>query len=312
MFSVSDVAPGDASRIAGAYRAVTFSAPHVDLCRSGLFVNGATASADGRLGRGAGVEAVSARAVGWRDPPTRGLWSPIAQQLDRHRAWRERVGERPAGWDLLFLDANVEAVSERGIVISTAEGVFEAVAPGDHEALVYRQNLRLLARVQGLEMRAIGRLRLERPRTLELLAVSAVAMELPDTWCGRVNLGLDRLLATHMPRGEDSPAAELQQRADPLEPLRRRIRRVVLGGRATLPSEAFREIESDTAELRRQMLPTAATVLSELASAANATERDFSGQRWRPSDAIATAWLRAAVYERATTAELARCSWEAS
>jgi hypothetical protein len=129
-YTRSDIAPGDAGRAAGAYDGAANIGdavlPHRELCRSGLFVSDATASADGRLGAGQRVRAVRA------SEPS--LWSsevlaakfavPLADQLAKLAARDADPDElRPAGWDLVFVE---------GIVVGGAGGRGVAAARAAH------------------------------------------------------------------------------------------------------------------------------------------------------------------------------------
>ncbi len=315
-FSVTDVMPGDPGRARHAYRTGDFAGvalAHHEMCRGGLFVNAATASSDGRLGRGAAVKAVKAAGASWTDEPLSRLWTtPVDEQLERHARFSElSAAERPAGWNLVFMDCEVVGTTERSLVLSRDGAAFQAVAPSDHELLSFRHDLKQLGKHPGMNLRVIGRLRLDQPRTVDLLAARCDALSLPEGWGDRVNLGLDTLAGAHVP-ASDGPAIPVElsgQLPSSLEPMRRRLRRVALGGRATLPPEAIEEVAREVSTLNAQMMPTAAAVLDALASAASASLRDISGERQRLAEPFALAWLRASVFERAATSELVRDTW---
>ena len=85
---------------------------------------------------------------------------------------------------------------------------------------------------------------------------------------------------------------------DPLAPVRRRLERLVLGGRGTLGAAALRSVEHERAALEKRQLGTASTVLHDLAGAALDRTRD-----------LALAWLVTSTYERTATRELRRAAW---
>ncbi|MDY7085125.1 MAG: hypothetical protein SYR96_08480 [Actinomycetota bacterium] len=108
---------------------------------------------------------------------------------------------------------------------------------------------------------------------------------------------------------ESSPAPESSSvvgAAPPLHLVRHQLERVVATGRAALLSGA----EEDARRLSAAHLVTAATVVRALGAAGVRRTRDVFG-RLDPHDAerLADAWLTAAVYEQAATAEATRVAW---
>jgi hypothetical protein len=317
IYTRADVAPGDAGRAAGAYDAAAGIGdavlPHRELCRAGLFVADATASADGRLGAGQQVRAVrAAEPSRWDHPLLAERWQqPLDAQLAAVAAHEAATDDlRPAGWDLVFVEGTifpgVIVVGGRALELHTAH---------DHRVLAARDNLAILMRAPGLRVRAIGRVRLSAPRRLDLLALGPAADEtrlaLPDAWHGRANLHYDKL---SVPAPGDVVVPELARAGavagDLLEPLRRRVERVALGGVATLPVHALAEIEREAASLAERALRGGAEVLRDLAAAASDGERTMTGARRaldRPR--FARAWLRAALYDVAARRRLAVASW---
>ena len=128
LWSVADVAPGDARRAASAGDATVrlgeSRLTHRALARAGLMVSGATASATRQLGAGSSVRAVAAHGAAWTQEPLAGLWrQPIAEQV--HRAFAALalpVTERPAGADLLFLAVHGAGWRATGCVPSPTTG----------------------------------------------------------------------------------------------------------------------------------------------------------------------------------------------
>ncbi|WP_133875344.1 hypothetical protein [Paractinoplanes brasiliensis] len=94
--------------------------------------------------------------------------------------------------------------------------------------------------------------------------------------------------------------------APPLHLVRHQLERVVATGRAALLSGA----EEDARRLSAAHLVTAAAVVRALGAAGVRRTRDVFG-RLDPHDAerLADAWLTAAVYEQAATAEATRVAW---
>jgi len=245
--------------------------------------------------------------------------------------------ERRAGWDLLFLQGIVIGVHGPSLIVAVeADGrwppiALRCLAPNDNPALRYRENLRQLSRCPGLPIQFIARVRLEEPRTVHLLAVgpwersenpdepsAPPFLKIPGDSRARVNLGLDRMRGSWLVGAGDAgtvaaltPRDEESSLPDPLAPLRRRIHRVALGGRGTLPPEAGDAVCAEIASFERRMLPNAAEVLRELVESAASMERTLSGQRKAASaDILARAWIRAAAYEGAATRALHRAAWD--
>ncbi|MBP0448357.1 hypothetical protein J5Y04_02165 [Kitasatospora sp. RG8] len=232
---------------------------HREFSRAGLVVQGATRSANGRLGAGASVKAVRAAGAAWTAEPAAGLWAePAATQVERAlSAATVPYESRPAGSDLLFLDVTLLGAAPHGAagpvrLLADCDGLVVALrAAHDHPGLAFRGNLALLATAPGLRLRVIGRLeRAARPE-LRLLAVAPAplapapdgpgqaglhdqvglpSLALPADRAGRVNLGLERLqtadlslperLAGPFPQPLPGPVPErLHDPADPVGPV---------------------------------------------------------------------------------------------
>jgi hypothetical protein len=304
LWSLGDVAPGDAHRCQFAY--VTslelgeLTLEHRALGRSGLVLEGATAAANRRLGMGRGVVATDAPGVGFDAVPLVSLWeTPLGEQLDR--AWAARgEDERHAGDDMLFMRCGVLGATREALALQTDTGVLlHAVAPSGHAELAYRRNLQLLARAAGMAVWVLGRIVYARPRTLALLAVASPMLRVPSDWGGRVNLGLDRLRPEHLPAGAIGGAASLANAepaaVDPLDPLERRLQQVLLGGRSAASAAAASGFARDEAALARSQLATGAELLARL--------------RQSQPEHLAEAWLAARLYVAAASARLQREAW---
>ncbi len=322
MYSRSDINAGDAGRAAGAYDAAAGIGdavlPHRELCRTGLFVGDATASADGRLGAGQKVRAVrSSEPSLWSTEPLASRFTvPIETQLSSiatHDAAPEE--QRPAGWDFLYLEGllvsgggNVGVVAQGGIPV-------RFTTPLEQRVLAVRDNLVILTRAAGIAVRVIGRVRVGTPRQVEILALGPAPGEtrlvFVDAWHGRANLAYDRLsVAAHDPSAVTIPVAPSPPTADLLAALRRRIERAVLGGAGTLPTHAIGELDREASQLAERALRTGSDVLRDLASLAHDAGRGATGVRRKlDHEAFARAWLRAALYEDAARRRLGVASW---
>ncbi len=336
MWTLSDVYPAGANRVIGAYLGGisigdTSLAP-TDLCRAGLMLQHAAGSPDGRLSMGKNVRAVTSDAGDWNSETLRPLWEhPLAAQLDR--AWQALalpIPERPAGSDLIFLDGHVVGAHDDALIIEAHTGgdekvLIRCVASVLNEALAYRDNLRLLARAPGLNLRFIGRLDFDQPHQIALLAIanapqddaiatSAPSLALPDTWRARVNLGLDRLQTGFITHTEARPTKanliETDQMPTPLEILRRRLQRLVYGGRMTLRAEITPALEREALQLDHRLLSQGATLLRALAISGLPRGRTWTGEHEvTDPQALARCWLAATVYDEAATRAIMRSRW---
>lgn len=316
IWSLSDVAPGDAERCFMAY--VTplalgdATVDHRSLCREGLSVQNATAAANRRLGSGRSVSAVSTDGVAWTDPSLVRLWdTPFEVQLDRAWSVRERpIDERCAGDDLLFVRCSVLGAHDDALLLQAGSTTLHGIAPSAHAELRYRHNLAVLATAAELPLLVVGRIAYSRPRTLLLLAIATVSgtngLRLPEEWNGRVNLGLDVLPSDQArPRTVTrAPAESAEPRLDPLDPLKRRLQQVLLGGHSAVSQTTWSGFERDERLLARNQMPTAAALLRQLRDAAIG-EADAATRRNR----LARAWLAGRTYVAAAEARLQRLGW---
>jgi hypothetical protein len=224
VWSVSNVKPGGPERVrSAAQEAVALGEAgltHQQLSRGGLVLSGGTANPDGRLGAGLKVRAVSAPGCPWSAEPLR----------SRFGAAREAP--------LMLLDLTVAASTETALLAVDVDGTpLRLLAPPTAPGTVFRDNLRLLAAAPGLRFLAVGRPSADSARTIELLAVGGGDLRLPDHLGGHADLGLDRLSAAFLiPSGPAPPFPPEIETVDPLSAFRRRLARVVSGGRRTLNS----------------------------------------------------------------------------
>jgi hypothetical protein len=331
-WTVADVVPGEAERVAAAYGAPVelgdLVLSHRELGRSAVYVQRATGSADGRLGAGGGVGAVRAGDAGWESEPLSALWArPLAEQLDAvFAALAVDRTLRRAGWDLLFLDGVVVGVRQAALVLATEAGDVGCYAPGDHEALPYRRNLRLLGAAPGLRLRVVGRVLTERVRAIALLAAGpapaaagadadagppdepepSLRLRLPPEWLGRANLGVDALQSAHLTGAEraavELPAGSGSAPPDPLDAVGRRLGQALTGGRATQAETAWADIDREAALLRRRQMGGAAARLEALRAA---SVRGLPDGRRR----FALAWAAARTYQVVARNRLSRTGW---
>ena len=313
MWTVADLMPGGAERASTAGDGIVTIGEavlsHRDLARAGLVVSGATSSDNGQLGAGKAVRAVRAAGAGWAEEPVDRLWrEPFAEQVQRaFSASAVPVRDRPAGGDLLFLRVEVVGVAGDAVLGVTPDGLPIALTiASDHEALPYRDNLRVLTGAVGADLRVIGRLDPHRRTTVQALAIAPASpdagLALPARWSGRADLGFDRLHRSHVRVDPTVPGVAIGPggaTGDPaLHLLRRHVERVVDGGRAVQALAG-----DDGRRLRRARIDTGAVLLAELHGAAGFRNRDVFGRITADDgSAFAEAWLATAVYERAASA----------
>ncbi|MEU5387332.1 hypothetical protein [Kitasatospora cineracea] len=326
--------PAEAARLARAaadrpLRLGETSLAHRDLARGGLILQGATRTASGRLGAGAGVRAVGAAGAHWHQPPVARLWEvPAGAQVERAlHAERTPYELRAAGSDLLFLD--VTLLGARTVPGSAAPLLFAdcaglpvaLLAAQGHPRLAFAANLALLAAVPGLRLRIIGRLeRAAHPR-LHLLAAApesgpGPSLALPEAYRQRVSLGFDALQHADLPPAPVGPAGAPPAAGlapqPPLHLLARPLEQAVTGGRSALSARLARSAAGEEAHLRTAGLVTAGHLLTALRAAAADQRRDTFG-RLRTDDhhAYATAWLAAAAYREELATALCAAAWSA-
>lgn len=329
LFTVNDVAPGDARRALASYRATVrlgeASLTHGELSRGGLFVQGATASADRRLGAGARVSAVSAAGATFDEEPLAPLFRRrFGEQVARALA----AGDQVEGPALVFL---------RGTLVGPAPGgAFFAIEahPGDptkpaapivtlamssaEDVFACNENARLLRAAVGTRLAVVGKVSRRRPRVVEALAIGGVegSLALAEGSKGKVQLAFEKLARGHLrpatPAADATAITALLRGAsssdtvsiDPVGALERRVARMVLGGRRSLTSSASREVATEAAALSAALLPTARRALEELLAASAGLERSPGS-----SLGLLDAWMRAHVVARSLRATLARSGW---
>lgn len=315
VYTISDILPADASRARGAYDLpVTLgdtALSHRELTRSGLFVQGATASADLRLGAGKGVKAVRANTVSnFASPGLSQLFEPsLDAQLDR--AFAALNGESaalPKSASLVFVRATVLGGDGTGVAVSVEGHRLCLAAADDHPLLAYRDNLRLLTELVGRELRVVGHIVPQRARTLAPIAIEAGAttLALPEPFGRRANLGLDSLSRSQLVAPKTTPLELTSPPSpDPLATVRRRLIGIALGGTRALPPEALTRIDRERAALAAALMPAAAMALGVLAAACTRATNPKKGQLPR----LYESFLALSCYERAATLSLQRAAF---
>ncbi len=277
---------------------------HADLAREGMLAAQLAVSADGRISGGRGTQAVRAEGGSWFAPPLDTFWQvPWSEQIERYLRARELSPiDRPAVKGLVFVDATLAGAAAGGVVLATAHTNLLAVAAHESPQLAYVDNLRRLAEVSGAAVRLIAR-----PVGRRRVAPIALAASwLPENYRGHVDLGLEWLRGSDLP-GDAAPTRvswELPDDTAPLHPLRRRVERIVEGGRAAATGDA------GETERMGQFLPYAAALARRL-EATSRPCRDAYGRLATESEAedFTRAWLAAATYVATALRAAERDDW---
>jgi hypothetical protein len=145
-------------------------------------------------------------------------------------------------------------------------------------------------------------------------AVEPPELKLPAAWTQRCNMGLDKLDRTMILRHSPTPVYVQDLPTPPvpdvLEPLRRRLQRLVYGGRITARGPVLDDMRREAARLRQLMMPQGAELLERLASAAVEAERTLTGERlYRDHESLSRAWMAGTSYLAAAQRGLERISW---
>lgn len=339
--SLSDIQPGDASRILQAWKSgvsvAGLAISHRDLSRQCLLVSKATRSPDGRLGGASSAQAVTVPGSGWDAAPIAAAFrKPLAEQLDDcFQRQRIPMAERPAGFDLVFVTGNVMGCNAAELIIEQQAGFPLRLSISiDCDAIPFRENLTLLSRASGLRLQCVARVNFLRPGHLELLAIAPARfkdsepidseqkpmplndrpeLRLGSSTAFHMDIGLDELQRSDLTRAEYQPVeVHLPEPLDSLrdDVLSRWLRAIALGGRHAVPSGSVTAAVRDAGMLKRRMKPTAAALLLSLTRAAIGTHNDIMGVRF-PADAqhLGTHWLAAAVANRAAVSCLQHSGW---
>jgi hypothetical protein len=318
LWNIPAITPGGVERIraaaSGPVAVGESGLSHEALSRKGLLLSSGTASADRRLGTGAGVRAVAASEAAWTEEPLAALWRvPLSRQVARVFAAADKPdGLRPSGDGLVFLTARVLGTAGPALRVRAGGEAGDRTVHLLGADTTVADNLRLLAGLPGAELLVVARPHTDRPATATALAISAdpEVLRLPAAWGGRVNLGLDRLQRSFLVNTESPRALATGEcgRA-PIQLLEHWAERVVIGGRSIA---VVASAEADRARLRRLGLAGTARILGELSAAARDQHRDAFGRLITADDAaFPRAWMRAGEYLRAFHRHTTRHSWDA-
>nr|VDG62433.1 Uncharacterised protein [Streptococcus thermophilus] len=269
VWQLPSVVPGDETQVDQAYRASAGFAElglnHHDLARSGLLLTHATASADGRLGRGAKVRA-SARTPDESAVPAKDWW----------------VG-----------DGVLAGVEDGGLhpvlVVETDDGPLRCqVTPAAEQLGV--PTLRVLASAVGVEVQL--RLRQRRPEEPGRSPWVLIGVGHDGTW---VFPGLDRPNEHWLGAPHDvAPKAVASSRVEPATVLRRWRDAVARQGRRGATGTNRDRLMADAAWLRAHASGHRADLLECLAEAAAAGTRGFDGRFRADVSDLPRRWLAVA------------------
>lgn len=327
MASVSDVQPGDASRLRQAWKSgvdvAGMSISNRELSRSALLISQATRSADGRIGGGQSARAVAVKTDGWScDAIQKRFEESLTAQIEKCFTLQTLPFEqRPAGSDLVFITAEIMGYMGHRLIARdiNSDHSLQFSIPIDHEDVPFRENFCLLARAPGQFWQCIGRVQMNQPSAVSLLALSPHSIggehsfSLPDGMSFHIDLGFDELSRSHFTKAERSPVQLPVQAATNTvsdDVLFRWLRAIAIGGRHAVPSGKVNAMVRDARHLAKQLRPTASALLTNLAETAVSTSTDLRGLRFPAnSESLAQHWLAAEFAYRSSKRHLAQKMW---
>jgi hypothetical protein len=302
IYQVVETRPGDANLINQAYRGgidlgeTTASAQVIS--RSRIDVQNLTSSPDGRLGKGGKTR--------WAIQPVQEGHAADLSTLHCH--WTNDIREQisrvfdatatpeqplPRDRNLVCVQGTIVAAKGAGVLFQPVDcnATLTLGIAMDNAAVMYRQNLQMLARCPGLSIEIFARLRLNQAGWMDALSFRALSEEVtfPDHWLGRCHLGLDALQRHHFQntqryvedveqqRKQPSPAEHnvlirnavdtRSSKSDLFPGLEKRCAAMVIGGRSSVGSISSRTHRQDHARLVARGQRTAAGLLNHLAMA---------------------------------------------
>ena len=281
IYTVSEVRPGDAQVARDAYAGgielgpVVLPAKH--LARHVLLGSNLTASADGRLGRGRDVKVAEQRASSWlEDPIARRFEQPFCDQCEViFQASNNPIVSQRAGWNFVFLRGRVLGAAGPELLfhVDQTEQCVRLAIANEQPALCFRENLRMLCHTSGLKLSVVGRLDLEDPNKvypLALMEAEGSELSLPESFGGRVFMGLDELQSRNLPNRLPKPihagSGVVSSDADPLAALRRRWIGSMLAGMGRRGQSDSRLVQQEISDLTRRGFDTGAKLLHALSS----------------------------------------------
>ena len=345
VYQFTETRPGDSQLVRQSYRGGIdlgeISLQGYQLCRTGLVVQDARASLDGRLGKGKNTRwAVQGKsrllkAVEDNDPVP-SLEAQIRQVFENAR---QPMEFRHGGWDLLTIDAELIGVSGAAI-LAHVEGAcrpWHLCLPIDDPELPFRSNMEMLARCPGLRLRCVVRLKLDSAGFADLLAIftpsdsrqddettgsasgSRPKLHLPEERGGLCNLGLDILARHYFDQVKRWPKElSLEERReviktdDGLAELDRRLGAMVLGGYRAIANVNSQSFRRDEARLRRRTQVTCANLIEMLSVAASAmsqTGATTGVDRSAYAVDLSEAYLACSTYLNRARMEFHRQAW---
>jgi hypothetical protein len=287
IYSASEVRPGDAQLARDAYlggiEIGSLIQPAKRLARGLYLGTDLTASRDGRLGRGKGVKFAEQGSSTWEVAPTQGRFRrPLSDQWDAAYAQAALPADAlPAGWDWVFCIGSVLGAAGAELLFQPAghDLPLRLAIANESESLCFRENLRMLSHAPGLRLYVIARMNLQEPRIVYPLAVAQVEgeprnagaphLQIPESWCGRVCLGFDKIQSNHLAHAQATAlvltALSMQPDRDhPLGSLRRRWIATMLSGFASQRPGGTNTLGAETALLTRIGFRTGAALLDSL------------------------------------------------
>ncbi|MDB5385632.1 MAG: hypothetical protein JWM11_1278 [Planctomycetaceae bacterium] len=330
--TVSDVQPGNASRINQAWQSgvslAGLSLSHRDLSRKCLLISKATRSVDGRLGGGESARAVTIEGQGWNAPPVAQRFkTPLVEQI--RRVFANQNGSeflKPAGADLVFFAANVLGFSGQELVVRIIDSgaILRLALTLDDDQVAFRASLTMLSRAPGLALRCVGRVDLNSAGRINLLAIAPAETDdseaprlLPSDASPVLSIGLEEVTRSQLSKAQTHPVSIELGESSPLitlansdESLERWLRAIVVGGRHAIPQGLVTSAVRDAARLKSSLRPTAASLLHGLTQSTISTTTDLKGMRFAEDPAIlAEKWLAASIGSRAATNYLQMLQW---
>lgn len=290
-----------------------------DLARGGCVVQDATASADGRLGAGATVKAVSAPGAAWDESPIAEQFAkPLAEQVTTAFAALDDPGARPAGDLLLAFTGRLTGSDAQALHLLTGDGVRVRLEPASWDPrLAFVANLGRLSAAAGALVRVVGRLVVDRPGTVEALAIGpaedvaeAMAVRLSAASAGRLLLGLEHVAGAGLPAGA-APPPSAPAGGDPWSAPARRLESVLAGGRASSAAAVAGAIAREADALERGLSPHGAALLRALHHACGSVSDRWGRSVAPPPARLARAWAALALYLDAAKRHHARACWMA-
>lgn len=322
-WTLSDVMPGNTSRANGAYVGGVsigdVSMAPKELCRSGILLQSATASEEGRLGSGKKVKAVTFKPRDWNDLK---VWDvPLAQQYDRALDSRANSGTLRAGADLLYLELEVIGAWQESLIAKEKSGaIFKAPPIQFNPGLKYAENTKMLARAPGLHFRAIARPVEGKIDTIEIIAIgtspqvddATITLKLPDEFKGRINFGFDALRVEHVAARRSSPHAvdfQVRDLDEYIHVIRKRVVAAAYGGRLSTEASS-KALQRDSALLQTRMMTNAADLLQHVLAQSAQASRTFTGELtpFEPAK-LARVWCMASNFVFEMRRELVRASF---